>query len=309
MPHRRTLPSTTPPAVTALTDDPSLLDQLDRLAAAAGAALHRLGAADPWPGSGLLLLGSDAARRASLRGSRRRPGLLVVTLDPPDLALWEATSALGAERLLHLPAHHVELAELVADAVEPAGRARVVGVLGGCGGAGASVLAAALATTAADAGHRVLLADLDPLGGGADVLVGADDLTGLRWGDLARARGRLPAASVPDLLPRLASLAVLGYERGAPVDLPPAAVEAVLRSASRGHDLVVLDLPRHDDLATARARALVDDLLVVVPARVRAVVATGQLLTALALTGAPGDAATPRLVARRAPRDPLPARA
>ncbi|GMA86578.1 hypothetical protein GCM10025868_18280 [Angustibacter aerolatus] len=197
----------------------------------------------------------------------------------------------------------------MADAVEPAGRARVVGVLGGCGGAGASVLAAALATTAADAGHRVLLADLDPLGGGADVLVGADDLTGLRWGDLARARGRLPAASVHDLLPRLGSLAVLGFGRGAPVDLPPAAVEAVLRSASRGHDLVVLDLPRHDDLATARARALVDDLLVVVPARVRAVVATGRLLTALALTGAPGDAATPRLVVRRAPRDPLTARA
>ena len=76
-----------------------------------------------------------------------------------------------------------------------------------------------LAVTAAEARRRVLLADLDPLGGGLDLVLGADDVPGLRWPDLARARGPAAAAGMlREALPRLDGLSVLAWGRGEPLD-------------------------------------------------------------------------------------------
>src|SRR5436305_6782155 len=47
----------------------------------------------------------------------------------------------------------------------------LIAVIGGCGGAGASTLAASLAVTALAAGRRAILFDADPLGGGLEPLV------------------------------------------------------------------------------------------------------------------------------------------
>ena len=54
-----------------------------------------------------------------------------------------------------------------------------------CGGAGASVFAAALAATAERAGRGVVLADCDPWGPGLDVMLGIEDRGGIRWDELA----------------------------------------------------------------------------------------------------------------------------
>jgi len=61
----------------------------------------------------------------------------------------------------------------------------VIGVLAGCGGAGASTFAAVLAGCA---GPPAFLLDCDPLGGGIDVLLGCEQLPGPRWGQV-RLRG------------------------------------------------------------------------------------------------------------------------
>ena len=80
----------------------------------------------------------------------------------------------------------------------------MVAVVGGRGGAGASVLAVAIAARARTRGTRALLVDCDPLGGGLDLVAGAEELEGLRWGGLALGGGgggRVAAASLHEALP------------------------------------------------------------------------------------------------------------
>ena len=294
-----------PSGVTALTADPRLADELQRLAAAAAVSLRVLDTVPSgvaWP-SGLLLVGADLVRAVARRRPASAGGAVVVALQP-DLdadgegRLWRHAVAAGADQVAVLPVAHEWLLARMARTAEPPGRARVVGVVGGCGGAGASVLAAALALVAAESGLRTLLADVDALGGGLDLAVGLDDVAGLRWPDLASARGRLPGASLHASLPRAGAMAVLGWGRGDPVDLPVAAVEAVLDAARRGHDLVVVDLPRALDPVADAALARVDELLVVVPARLRAVAAATQVVAAVA-----GRVGTTSAVVRRRPDD------
>jgi secretion/DNA translocation related CpaE-like protein len=292
--------------VAAVTTDGRLADELQRLAAAAGVALDLLGEVPPrvrWP-HGLVLVGADVARAAGRRGVPAGGSQLVVVglddvLSPAqEEQIWQHAVAAGAEQVALLPQAHEWLIGRMARAVEPVGAARVVGVVGGCGGAGATMLATTLAVVAAELGRRTLLVDVDPLGGGIDLAVGLDDVVGLRWPDLASARGRLPAASLHSALPRAGSLAVLGWGRGDPVDLAPAAVDSVLDAARRGHDLVVVDLPRSFDAVADAALAGVDQLLVVVPARLRAVASSTQVVAALG-----GRARSTAVVVRRAPDD------
>ncbi|MGN6303101.1 MAG: septum site-determining protein Ssd [Angustibacter sp.] len=290
-------------AVTLLTADPALADELQRLAAAASVALtvrDQVPTAASWP-RGLLLVGADLAPAL---GRRRRGGsgdVVLVAIDTHDGAgwlgdearLWQLAAACGAEQVVRLP-HAVEwLLARLARVAEPPATARVVGVVGGCGGAGASVFAAALAVVAAGQGRRTLLVDADAFGGGIDLLVGLDDVAGLRWPDLATARGRLPGVNLHTCLPRAGTLAVLGWGRGDPVDLAPAAVDAVLDAGCRGHELVVLDLPRTLDGITHTAISRVDELLVVLPARLRAVAAASQVVAAFA-----GDGVSASVVVR-----------
>ncbi len=277
-------------AVTALTGDTSLADELQRLAAAAAVTLTvrtQLPAAAHWP-RGLVLVGADLA---SALARRRRPAsreLVLVALAAPDGVgwaggegrLWQHAVAAGAEQVVLLPQATEWLLARLARAAEPAAVARVIGVVGGCGGAGASVFAAALAVVAAGRGRRTMLVDADALGGGIDLLVGLDDVAGLRWPDLATARGRLPGVNLHASLPRAGEMAVLGWGRGDPVDLPPTAVDAVLDAGCRAHDLVVVDLPRALDAVTQTALGRVDELFVVLPARLRAVAAASQVVAA-----------------------------
>ena len=65
----------------------------------------------------------------------------------------------------------------------------MLAVVGGRGGAGASVFAVATAVRAARSGERALLVDCDPLGGGVDLVLGAEDLDGLRWPEVGTGAG------------------------------------------------------------------------------------------------------------------------
>ncbi len=159
----------------------------------------------------------------------------------------------------------------------PAGAGRCVGVVGGRGGAGASTLAAALAVTAASSARTALL-DLDALGGGLDLLLGLEDAAGLRWPALASAGGRLSSGALAAALPEVSGVAVLSWDCGDLLGVPPEAVRAVVDAAVRGFDVVVLDLPRRLDPSVVPALAACDLVLVVVPAEVRAVAAASRVV-------------------------------
>jgi secretion/DNA translocation related CpaE-like protein len=268
-----------------LTADPLLLDELLRLAAAAGVeprVAHDVVAAQPWWGSApLVLLGADVVDDLARAGLPRRDGVIVVVPQDGDVADWTAASVAGAETVQSLPGGEAVLVDRLAEAATPS-RGTTVAVVGGRGGAGASTLACGLAHRAAQT-SPVLLVDADPLGGGLDLVLGAEGAAGLRWPDLSSARGRTSPAELRAALPRVGDLSVVTWDRQLPVSLPAEAMESVLGAGRRGHDVVVVDLPRTLDAAATAAAVAADVVLLVVPAEVRAVAAAAQV--ALRLLG------------------------
>lgn len=122
--------------------------------------------------------------------------------------------------------------------------ARGVTVVGAVGGVGASTLAALLARRWAADGERVTLVDLDPVGGGIDVLLGIEAVEGVRWADLGGVRGTLDGADLDGLLPTWRGVEVLsGDRRTGPVE--GEAFRAVWPALSGAGRVVVADLPGH----------------------------------------------------------------
>ncbi|WP_211239466.1 septum site-determining protein Ssd [Jiangella gansuensis] len=269
-----------------VTRDDDLLDDLLRLAAAAGVEVEVADRPDAvrsrWAAVPLVVAGYDQAGALASLGLPRRPAVLLVGRRDDDTDVWRRGVALGAEQVLFFPDDEPWLAGRFADAAEGENNeALMVGVVGGRGGAGASVLATALAVTASRRGLSVILADLDPLGGGLDLVLGAEGATGLRWPDLAGSKGRLGARALQAELPGRHGLAVLSWDRGDLLSMAPEAASAVLAAARRACDLVVLDLPRWPDPAAERAVASCASVLLVVPAEVRAVAAAGRVAVGL----------------------------
>ena len=282
-----------------LTADTELLDDLLGVSIAAGVAVDV--AAEPaacraqWTAAPLVVVGADAVPAVLAARLVRRSGVLLAARGSPEDELVEAARRIGAEEAIGLPAREAVLLDRLADADDLAAPARVIGVVSGRGGSGGSILAAALALTASTRGPAWLV-DLDPLGGGADTGMGAELTVGSRWPDLDAVSGRLSGADLRSALPDVSGVAVLSTDRRS-IDAPsPEAVRAVLAAARRSGGTVVVDLPRHGGAARDEATGTLDDLLVVVPAEVRAVLAAGQVLTGLAT--APVE---PRLVVRTVP--------
>ncbi|MFP8883160.1 septum site-determining protein Ssd [Streptomyces mangrovi] len=266
-----------------VTEDEKLLDDLLRLCAAAGAeaeVAHGAPVQGRWENAPLVLVGDDRADALSrsARAPVRRPGVLLIGRDLDDPGVWRRGVGIGAEHVVLLPDGESWLTGRIADAAEGVGRqALTVGVMGGRGGAGASTLACALALTAARAGHRTMLIDGDPLGGGLDILLGGERAEGLRWPAFADSRGRVGGAALEESLPRLHGLRLLSWDRGESAAVPPEAVRAVLGAARRRGGVVVVDLPRRLDETVAEVLAQLDLGLLVVPAELRAVAATQRV--------------------------------
>ncbi|MDH6137058.1 secretion/DNA translocation related CpaE-like protein [Kitasatospora sp. MAA4] len=265
-----------------VTRDEALAEHLLRLCAAAGTEPQLSGAPPPrrlWESAPLVLVGDDLSERCS--GLARRAGVLLLGLDLDDCEIWVRGIQLGAEQVLFLPDAQAWLLDRIADAMEGVGPpAMTVAVLGGRGGAGASTLACALAVTGARAGHRTMLIDADPLGGGLDVMLGGEQVAGLRWPDLAGSRGRVSGSELAKALPVLHSLTALSWDRSDSLVIPAEAMRSVLAAARRRGGLVVLDLPRHLDAAASQALEQADTGLLVIPAELRAMAAAGRVTAA-----------------------------
>ncbi|GLW95514.1 septum site-determining protein Ssd [Actinokineospora globicatena] len=279
---------------TAWLRDETVLEHVLRLCAAAATEPDRADRVPDvrarWPSAPLVLLDEPAAAACADAGLPRRKGVVLVVAGPPPPSSWEHAVRLGAERVVSLPDDEPWLAAALADVAEaPAGtEGRVLAVIGGSGGAGASVFATAVALTAVRSGTNALLVDCDPMGGGLDLLLGAEDEPGLRWPDVRLRTGRVPVSSLHTSLPgrtkgksRLTLLS--GAREGAGPS--PDAVVAVMEAGKRAGETVVCDLPRAPDQTTRAALDRADLTVVVVPADLRATAATRRLATYLASQG------------------------
>ncbi len=139
--------------------------------------------------------------------------------------------------------------------------AHIIGVVGGSGGVGASVLTAAIAVRAAQGGVRPVCVDGDRLGGGLDVTLGIEQEPGVRWPDLAGARGRIDGPELLRRLPTVDGVAVLSFDRARDVELGAEIVREVLHSLSIAADLLVVDLPRPDHDVFAALAPSVDAMV------------------------------------------------
>lgn len=264
-----------------ITRDDALLDELHRLAAAAGVTPHvaRDGGAAlrGWSSADLVLLGADLAPELADLAPARRQGVHVVCWGHASDEMFRIALAVGAHDVTALPRSEGWVVEALTDLGDPARpTGRVLGVIGGSGGAGATTFACALGQVAARSGPTVVV-DADPLGPGVDRVLGLEALDGVRWDALCQTTGRLSARSLREALPRRGPLGALSWYAGSPASLQAFAVREVLSAARRGHDTVVVDLPRSPDPLIDEVVSRCDRLLVLAVPSVAGLVSTSRL--------------------------------
>ena len=270
-----------------VTDDHALLDEV--LGLAAELSLDVDVETGPEPARGrysdapIVLIGDGVAPACARARLPHRPGVLLLTHDHGMERLTSLADAVGADHIVRFPDGAPFLFDRFTRlATPPAARGRVLAVLGGRGGAGASVLAAGLAVTAGNTGLSSLLIDADPLGGGADLVLGWEDVDGLRWPALSSTSGAVHPPALVAALPSRGDVAVLSCDRGSTGGPPRDAMAAALDAGRLGQDLVVADLPRCLDDAAVLALRAADRVLLVVPAELRACVAAARVAATVA---------------------------
>jgi secretion/DNA translocation related CpaE-like protein len=170
----------------------------------------------------------------------------------------------------------------------------VIGVLSGCGGAGASTFAAVLAGSV---GRPAFLLDCDPLGGGIDVLLGCEREAGPRWAQVRVRGGPLDPQLLLTGLPRWHEVRFLAAD--SQQSLTEAAVIAVVDAAASVAP-TVLDLPRAGSAARSAALRRCDLVVLVTSAEVRGLTAAAMI--------APGLDERRTVLVVRGPSRTLPAR-
>ncbi|SER94765.1 helicase/secretion neighborhood CpaE-like protein [Propionibacterium cyclohexanicum] len=257
--------------------EPRLLDLIAAAAASAGAEPMVVGQPrdirQHWAQASAVLVGEESAALVAGLALPERAGVYVLGADAASAAAWSVPLSAS---VIELPEHAGFLPAVLSQSrADGASGTVVLDIAGGSGGVGASTLAAALAQRCAASSRTVALVDCDPVGGGLDLLLGAEHEPGWRWPDLSSATGTV--GDLSGRLPRVAGVDLLSVGRGAvgtqagaakpPVAQP--AFRAVLDAVARSHDVVVMDNP---GACQWRAPGRVQRV-VVVAAEVRAIMA------------------------------------
>lgn len=218
----------------------------------------------------------DATCAPAVTDLPRRPRVFLVAPDPgpPD---FELAMGIHAELACTVPSMSYDIVEALSRQPEnTTGGGEVIGVMGACGGAGTSTLACALALTSS---RPSLLVDACPYSGGLDLVLGAEEKDGKRWPDV-HVDGHVPAAELRGALPEVGgSASLLTCDRGG-VSPPPTTDEIVAVIESHRADptgaRTIVDLPTWSE-PVAGLLGVLDRLILVVPAEVRAVAAAASL--------------------------------
>lgn len=278
-----------------VTGSAALRDEVGTAAAALGrraAACLPDELAGRWESTGTVFVGVDCAAELSALSLPRRERVYLVGPDAGAAAVWSVP--LGAE-VIGLPEGRSWLATVLTGPADGGGP--VLAVAGGSGGVGASTLAAALAWRAAAAGRKVALVDVDRLGGGIDLLLGAEREAGWRWPRLAAADGVL--GEVAEFLPSVDGVTVLSMARASDPEPGREALAAVLTALRRSFELVVLDPGRGGGPAAREGLRTADRTVLLVGGSVRGVAAAAETVRVLA-------PATGEVVVRRLPGASVP---
>jgi secretion/DNA translocation related CpaE-like protein len=247
--------------------DSLLVADVQRLCAAAGVepevvrdSAHALRL---WTSAPVVLVGADCATVLAASSPPRRARVHVLGRSPVGDELFREALAIGAESVAGLPSSETWLVELLTDVGDGGAAPGVtIGVIGGSGGAGATVFAAALAQMGTDLG-RTLLVDADPIGAGIDRVLGLEASDGIRWDSMLQTTGRLSSRSLREALPRAGRLSVLTWPTDRPASLQAFAMREVLSAGRRGFDAVIVDLPRHRDAVIDEAISRCDHVVLV----------------------------------------------
>ncbi len=235
--------------------------------------------ASSWQAPATVFIGVDAAAQVAALGLPRRTRVYLVGRDVGSAALW--SMPLAAEVIV-LPEGRAWLSSVLSHA-DADGMGRLIAVLGGSGGVGASTLAAALAWRAASSGCSVALVDIDRLGGGIDLLLGAERVPGWRWPRFTAAEGVL--GDLREFLPVVDGVSVVSMARGPDFDLAREPLAAVLGSLQRSFDQVIVDPGRGAGAALREVMRCSTRTLLVVGGSVRGLAAAGQALRAFEPSG------------------------
>lgn len=262
-----------------------LIDEVVRLASASALEVHVApdvaAATAHWLSAPLVIIGSDVALNATIPGRRARVVVAHVNDESSDLGaqrdMWRFAVEVGAEHVVELPEGERWLVDSLRECAEgPARNGQIVAVLGGSGGVGTSTLTVNLAVCSAQRGCRSLVVDADPWGGGLDLLVGAEDITGARWSDLHQVSGHLPAGHLEAALPRVADVSVLSCTRS-DSDFPAQnTLAAVLAAGRRSHDAVFVDCSRITDDVLSAVITTSDSAVLLVGDHVRSTAAAAR---------------------------------
>jgi secretion/DNA translocation related CpaE-like protein len=269
--------------VLCVVEEPALRDGVDRVAAAAGVRVvycvgSRAASRRDWSAATAVILDEAAVRRSTVAGLPRRPRVILLLTGEPAQETWRAAISVGAQHVLRIPDQERELVEVLSDAGDTghAARGSTVAVISGRGGAGASIFSAALAIAAAD----TLLVDVDPWGGGMDLLLGLEGQPGLRWPDVSVQSGRLSLTAVRDAVPCHGGVGVLSGARHE-ADIMGASLLAIVDAGRRGGVTVVCDVPRRLTEAAEAALDAADLVVVVAGCDVRSCAAASAMAPAL----------------------------
>lgn len=229
--------------VLAVTQRPEVVSLVERCAAAVGADFSHVAqpelARPRWKNTNVIVLDGVWADRVGVLGLVRHDQLFMVDDHPQDR--WPDAVALGARGLVQTADDAGLLAHLARVSDGP-GDAALCVVTGASGGVGASTFAAVCASRSAARSWATVLVDADDSGPGIDLLLGSEDVEGMRWPDLDTSSAHLAADAVAESLPRSGGFAHLSVGRR---DVPHGPAPGVVTALRRAFDVVVADVPRH----------------------------------------------------------------
>ena len=269
-----------------LSDDSTLVEELLRLCAAASVTPEVLRTLSrvrrSWASASCVLIGADMSAAIVRLDLPRRTDVILTSHGPETADLWQAAVALRADHVAVVPQAQQWLVERLADCLDgDAGGAFTIAVMGARGGAGASILAAGLALGSGRRGVPTMLIDLDPLGGGIELVVGCEERGGLRWPEVANTHGRVSATALRDALPSVEGVSILSWNRLDEADVQFSTVRAMLTAGQRGSSVVVLDLARRFDDVIAHAISAADVLVLVSTSDVRSTAGAARMCATL----------------------------
>lgn len=237
-----------------------------------------------WRAAPVVLVGAESAPMVLGCGLPSRRGVYVIGFDASDLAVW--STPLEAA-VICLPASSASVAEVLAPTAGTRG-ARFVSVVGASGGLGVSSLVSAWASLAAARGMGSAAVELQPAGGGLDLMFGVEAEPGWRWDELSGAAGQL--GDLADQLPDCGGVQLVSMGRRGRVP-GREAVSSVLSALRRSREVVFID---------GAADVIPDaELVFVVGADVRSVAAARAVAASSSLAGA-------RIVVRTGPGRRIP---